>query len=474
MVANKNSGSRANTPSKDYLDALADYWNGRIRTAIEHVTQVLAAQPDHDDVLQLYRLWIELLAEEGDVFALRSLGLHLQMRSENDARNYHSYFAMRGLIHIELDETDAAELHDAALNMPTNNPYVREFQFRIAQRTEQESSVGKFVSNPRNLRDYLHWQLYVQQLHADHKTRDYRAAVKRVDELFSGSPMQERIEMHMAVDNNDFEKSTELAQQLFRRFPSSTEYGLAQAFSLVKLRRYSEAIPVLSKLVAIDGDSDVDVISLLGHCFKEDYLATKNERSRERAGYYLKRAEALLTNMGLSAAAVNHDFNEILSKNSESKSETQRAWLIRVPQAEYLDIQLADESELKFMAITISKEAAPGDICFIATEDYRDSGARQMRVGAIYTVSSDPKWHPMYGSQSMMTLVGRPPVSLPIDIATVDTDRRQTADRLRNVRAFELDGEALDQIVGKMEEYFADDMAVAKIFTELTRGRVVS
>jgi tetratricopeptide (TPR) repeat protein len=474
MVANRNSGNRANTPSRDYIDALTDYWNGRIRTAIEHVTQVLASQPDHEDVLPLYRLWIELLAEEGDIFALRSLSLHLQMRSENDARNYHSYFAMRGIIHIELDETEAVELHASALNTPSTNSYVREFEYRIAQRMEQEVSVGQFVSNPRNLRDYIHWQLYAQQLLLDHKTRDYKAAVKRVNEIFAGSPMQDRIEMHVAVENNEFEKSADLAKQLFRRFPSSTEYGLAQAYSLAKLGRHSEAIPVLTKLVAIDGEGDVDVISLLGHCYKEEYLATKNERSRERAGYYLRRAEALLTNMGLSAAGVNHDFNEVLSKNSASSSDSQRAWLVRVPQSEYLDIQLADEADLKFMAITISNEAAPGDICFIATEDYRDSGSRQMRVGAIYTVSSEPKWHPMYGTQSMLTLVGRPPVSLPIDIATVGADRRQTPERQRNVRAFELDGEALDQIVGKMEEYFADDVEAAKIFSELTRGRVVS
>ncbi len=76
-MAAKKSKSTPVALSRDYQVSLANFWAGRQRTAIEHLSKVLADDPDREDQFLLYRLWIEILADLGEANTLHSLNEHL-------------------------------------------------------------------------------------------------------------------------------------------------------------------------------------------------------------------------------------------------------------------------------------------------------------------------------------------------------------------------------------------------------------
>ena len=106
MSNTEKSKRNRSSVSRDYLDALEDFWGGRSRTTLEHVSNFLADKPDHVDNLALYRLWIEVLADEGNFSGLRSLGQHLDSLVAGQTRQKSSFFALQGIVHFELDEID--------------------------------------------------------------------------------------------------------------------------------------------------------------------------------------------------------------------------------------------------------------------------------------------------------------------------------------------------------------------------------
>src|SRR5690606_18869261 len=60
-----------NAPVNAYHTGLVEYWAGRPQTSIEYITATLAEDPDHPYMLPMYRLWIELLADQNDKSSLR-------------------------------------------------------------------------------------------------------------------------------------------------------------------------------------------------------------------------------------------------------------------------------------------------------------------------------------------------------------------------------------------------------------------
>jgi len=474
-MARKLNGGGSSNISRDYLEALNDFWSGRTRTAIEHVTQILASAPDHENGTQLYRLWIELLAEEGDVDAMRSLNNHLRGRSDFEPEMRETYFALRGIIHCELDEFEAVRLMHDSLNKKHNNPYVREFNFRFRHRTEDEVNANAFVANPRNLTDYFHWQLYSENLLRDSRRSELRKVFGKLDEIFPGNPVADRLMMYDAIDSHDFEASAEFAARLYENFPSYSDYAVVQAYSLIKAGKHSDALPVLTRLIAVEGEGDADLVSMIGHCFKEDFSMTRSEKSRERAGYYLRRASNMLTSMGLPSVLVNHDFNAIRGKgtmDAQAKSAEHAGWLVKLSASQYLDLGLSDDHSVEILTMHLSEKAVPGDLCFIATEHFsRREEDAQWRVGAVYMVSSEPTWHAMRGTESALSLVGKFAASIPVPV--FDQHRSIYGSQTGSVTAVPLDGKLFEKFMTAMEEMSGGDRSAQMIFREVSRLRAV-
>src|SRR5690606_9138299 len=69
----------------------------------------------------------------------------------------------------------------------------------------------------------------------------------------------------------------------------------------------------------------------------------------------------------------------------------------------------------------------PGDFCFFAAESAagEKTAGKSWRIVSIYAVDSDPVWHPVDGHQTVLTLVDRPPVGIPVDVRLSDEEAKQ-------------------------------------------------
>ena len=111
MVGGGKSNSRRNSPqlSTEYLSSVKAYWEGRPRTCIERLATTLSMDPSPDDVHRLYRLWIECLAHQNEILALRTLLNHFSFFIEIGPDRV-TNMALKGMVHFELDEINAAAL----------------------------------------------------------------------------------------------------------------------------------------------------------------------------------------------------------------------------------------------------------------------------------------------------------------------------------------------------------------------------
>ncbi len=478
--------------TKDYLEGLKDYWAGRPRTAIEHVSKVLADFPEHPNQLQLYRLWIELLADEGESAALQTLGVHLESRAASDQDTHEYYFSLCGLVYFENEQFEAARLYAEALAESHENPYATELQDLVAYRIEKEQRTSSFWAKNTLIVDYLHASSMASSFLRHGESAAALSVLERAQRQFPGAPLVDRFRMHEALEKKRYVDAVRYAASLHAQYPGHPHYGLFTAYAMIKSDRMTEATSLLTKLVAVLGETDVDAVSLLGHCFKEIYVATGDEHSRERAGYYLNKAEALVEDSGMCADMVNFAFSAVRDRSFLKMSKHQqeerppRIWMLKLSQQRFHELQTSDNEELRFLSHAVSADAAPGDLCFMVGEDYQKVGgvAQRWRIGAIYSVASEARWHPLDGSHNVMILLNKPAGSIPFEINFTDERRGKGGlsansspfkDRRGASRGvFELDASALDHIAEAIEEYRGMDQSMARMVDELSRIRRIS
>ena len=482
----QHSGSPELT--KEYLEGLKDYWAGRPRTAIEHVSKILADSPDHQNQFQLYRLWIEVLADEGEWSSLKTLGAHLESRAANDSELHDIYFALCGLVHYETDQFEAARLYAEALVDAKNNPYAVELRNFIAQRVEESTSTLWQINSP--LVDYMHAQSMTNSFLQCGDKIAAKDTLDRAGKIFPGAPIVDLFMMHEAFESERYGEALRHAVTLHGQFPGHSHYGLYAAFAMIKSERITEATSLLSKLVGVLGETDIDAVSLLGHCFKELYVATGDEHSRERAGYFLTRAEQLLQDAGLCADFVNYEFSVIRDRaflkapKDVSEERAPRIWMLKLSHQRFHELKSSIEDEVKYLSHEVSPDAVPGDLCFMVGEDYvkdPDIGNR-WRIGAVYRVASESRWHPFEGTHNVLELLNKPTGSIPFEISFLDERReggvsktpRMTERRGTFKGVFELDASALDHIAEAIEEYGDMDQSVSRMVDELSKIRRIS
>ena len=121
-------------PAGAPLEALRAYWAGDMRGAVDKASALLADDPDTPHRFMAYRLWIEALAEGRDVNGLAALRDHLFLRGQADPADQATYAALRGVVHLELDEFGAAKLLARACRELTADPYGLELVQRVEAR----------------------------------------------------------------------------------------------------------------------------------------------------------------------------------------------------------------------------------------------------------------------------------------------------------------------------------------------------
>ena len=105
-----------------------------------------------------FRLWIETLAENNEIYALKELLNHL-LKATAHLENQNSYLALRGIIHLELDQVEACRELNQRLKKVIKDPYCTEFKqlFLLRELSDNLTIENLFTLPSKPIVDYFHW-----------------------------------------------------------------------------------------------------------------------------------------------------------------------------------------------------------------------------------------------------------------------------------------------------------------------------
>ncbi len=414
---------------RDYVTCLTPLWNGQNGTVVEQASAIVSANPDHEMRFAIYRLWIEALADAGEKLSLHALQEHLLMRGEAAPEDRVTYMALRGLIHMELDRTHAARLMLRAITNETNNPYAMELNQAVLTRELTPVELPALVQMTAPFADYVVWQSLVRNFVAVNQRHRAEPCVDLVDWIFVGNPMRDVCYFHWTSELNDWTSSLEHAEHLASTFPAHPDYAFYAAHAAFKLNRFSQTIATLEGAKSIRLETDADASLLLGQACKQIGMQKQDSKILEKARKTLTRASKLLSREGITPMApelmiqeINEALGETPATPAESKSlfRPTKAWLVKLSTRRYQELRMSRESAVEHLVRPLGGDAQPGDLCFFAVDDTHGKEDGAWKIAAIYTVDSQPVWHPYWRQQSALQLISMPKKLITVDVKIMD------------------------------------------------------
>lgn len=452
--------SLAPLKSPDLFQALSLSWGGDLDGALGSVTTLLAENPEHPCRFAAYRLWISLLAEQGERAALKDLAQHLFRRGQESADDQVTFAALRGVAHFELDEISAARLLARSMAGYVDNPYCLEL-IQFVDSRFNEKVVPALATAKVPLNDYCHWQTLCRDLLRGRHEQALNQVLAFVRDHVRSAPLPHVFEFHGCIDSGFYAAAALVAERLVELYPDNLDYRYYQAYALFEDGDYPSSRRLLMDSLALGGERDSEVLGLLGHCHAK-------LGNPEQAAGYLRRAIAILKDEGLPTSHMSLELANVEEELRGDKLDPvvhmprmARNWLVHLSPRRYHELQQSSESTIDHLVRPMGSEPRPGDYCFFASAAAANGdGSDQWRIVAIYAVDSDPIWHPTQKWHTSLKLVKRLPFGIPVDVQ--EQDERQVPVDLPQGHplrfgVFELDSGALD-IIEEAARLHRDDL----------------
>jgi len=495
-----------------YLEALGVYWNGDPTQALDLASGILAEEPNHPFRFSLYRLWIEILASAGESLSLTGLRDHLLLVGRDAGADREIFAALRGLIHLELDEIEGASLVARSLHNASANPWVTEFLAAFDQRgsvgfpsTSVRSGLSAWTDSGAVVTDWVQWRQI--SFAAMHELPDvgFERVLGVLDDVFPGSPLTTELRMRHMFEAGQFHQVRSLAAGLRKRFPASAEYAFFDVAAAANLGDHEAVVALLDRVPGLlSPDQDADLSLIAGQSTAAVAAKRGDARLAKVARNHFDRALHLLEAGGMSTvsavsglAKLNAAFPPVAAR--ENVFRPAKAWLIQLSQRRYHELRTSSEANIGELIRSIGDKARAGDLCFFAApaapriEDANGHEARSRgpsersanwSIGAVYIVATDPAWDPIDGCVSVLDLITRPGDPVQVDMSELaqteapsarDASTGRTApSRNRNHpsrhAAFELSDRAIDVITNAVRQRNAGDaMRIERRSTDRNR-----
>ena len=407
------------TSFKDYHSILQKYWSGES----DECTRLVTKRIEDGDGVELdvlyYRLWLEMLSETSEKASLHFLKQHFLKSAKNGFLKSSTLMALRGMIHMELEEFQSCEHLFLLLEKEASNPYALEFcqkyKNRFSADGEEESLILK---SEAPVLDYLHWKHLCQTLLLKGDFSSLEKALQHVTKSFPNSPLEREFELYKKMDSESYSGAKDHAHSLAKDFPKKEEYKFLKSYLLTCEGKHKESSKILNDLLKKgDGKEDPDLYALLGH---NSYLSSHGDiysPQWDNAKKYFLKAEESLSRMGydgrevlLSLALMARKEREESGKNPER--ENFRYWFVNLKASSFYRILTSDEKDLTHSFHPMGASPREGDLVFFVNH-HPDMDAP--RLGAVYQVLSAPIWSHHEDYQASLELVKRfeRPVVLP-------------------------------------------------------------
>jgi tetratricopeptide (TPR) repeat protein len=445
----KSQVASLNQPSKIYLSALLAFWQGRLETAIETLTEELKREINRSSV-KYYRLWLEILVEKGETASIRMLADHFGELIHTDFGD--DYAALKGLVHLELGERDAAQLYCNAVKNLKKNPYAAELSTRVAMRKGAEDASAPLYAVRANLGDYFHFQTLIAARKMEGLPNS--DIVRSFNQFFEEFPLSQLFELDELVANQKFDKALKTCQKLADQFPTNRNLRLKLAYLKLEQGLADEALAEFTKARHSERDQEY----LLGRSlvFAKKSLSDRSPDLWDKAQAYFVEAERALTESGhhgdLHKALKTQIANRTVAERKPSNDG--KMWLLKVSARLFNNLKDLPLTQVRSLALALGEGPKEGDWCVIASSDYT-AGYYQTndftwRFGAVYEIGY------RFGgilspNQCHMSLVNRPEISVPVNCGPLDE-----IEQFGDSTLYELSEDAQKRIVEMLDRFTAD------------------
>lgn len=423
--------------TQDYNNALAKYWSHNFQEAADFVSMCILNNSTHKNLLPFYRLWIEILAETSDKQSLKALKNHIRTRCSVEPEYSQHFWALQGLIHLELDELEAVSLIDQTLKSNLENPYYWEFKSKLRLRSQDKKPFPNFkFSSPQDLQDFFYWETLAKEALLTRNHDSLESVLECIAQVFPSSPTPKLFSMHLHLDQGCFSEAVLDANYLLKLYPESSDYKIFSAYGKLRSGNVNGALKDLKEVQ--DTAEDADVLTLLGCSYAELSHSSNNKVHTEQAIQYLQKAlninkvhgysTSWLSNKIHSITSMEKNTSEDIMSNTKSDIEPARIWLVKLSPRHQFELQTSPKKAIEHITRPMGNTPKPGDLCFFAASSGVSTDQERWRIVATYSVVSDPVWHPYYRNVSTLKLESLE--SIPVDVCLLDEKDQATMVKL--------------------------------------------
>jgi hypothetical protein len=455
----------------EYMVVLNHFWNQRFEEAADHASAILATSPEHPATLRFYRAWIEALAELDDVESLEALGSHLLTVGRVQADKRAGFMALRGIIHLHLDQVPAARLVFRALQGFGVDQYCLEFEQMSARRGFEGARDLALAFSGAPLLDWFQWNNVLADLAAFGPADQLGDVLGHVAKIFPGSPNLDVVNMHHAIDTKHWPGALAAATKLHASFPHHRDYGFMKALSANQNGDLDLALATLRGLGEHLNEIDADIMHLYGEVLALKALETDNETLAAQATAKLERAARIYRRQGKEIDAaltmiqrLERNITSAKIASAEAPAfRAPRSWMVMLTPEQYATLATSGDQDISVLHRPMGKDAMPGDIVLFVSKSAHvakqpATSAQEWRIVAVYRVATRPYWHPVNRWQNGLELVDRPDAAIPVDAKEVSSDwnvrgKKYSLPRGHHARygVFELDDSAMDIVVSAVK-----------------------
>jgi tetratricopeptide (TPR) repeat protein len=331
------------------------------------------------------------------------------------------------LIHLELDEFSAARLICQALRAESPSSYSLELDQLVTNRQVEKVSVPALATAKMPLYDYFHLQSLARGLYQAGESKALKEVLDHTANVWPSSPLKLTFAMHQGFEAGQFGVAQDAAESLAAKNQKNGDYFYFTGVAQLKSGNFKGALESLTRASKLVGESDGEIISLIGQCHVALGDLQKAESILKRSISLIQSAGYPATRERLALSGVEEELRGDALNPALEMPRTTRMWLVNLSPRRYYELQNAQESEVEHILRPMGATPNQGDFCFFATTVDLDSGGQQWKIGAIYTVDSEPIWHPTEKYQNSLQLVARPPGGIPVDVVLMEDDMDEEA-----------------------------------------------
>jgi hypothetical protein len=396
---------------ENYLFVLKKYWEKDTKAVLDLLTKKIETSQSSGVSLLYYRLWIEQLAELRDKASLSLLKTHL-LKISSFSTNQTEWQALRGLIHLELDEMNFCSHLFTLLEKKLDSSYVVEFCEKYRRRfCEDGKEIIFFSQYKKPIYDYFHFKTWSESFLLVGDFKSLETVLDYVEKSYAKSPMKKEFSFYKSLDEKNYLESKKQIEALLLNYKNRNDYQFLYAYTLSRLGAWGSSSNVLEKILTPKTTKeDPDIYSLLAYNSYMSSFGDIHSVHWQKAMNFFWKTEGILSREGLSTKdpllnlSLMFRHEKKLKKDNSGVRENFSYWYLNLKSSSFGRLMNAEKDEIFYLHEKMGASAREGDLVFFGS---KESSSGEPRLGAVYQVLSSPLWGHERGYETTLELVAR-------------------------------------------------------------------